>query len=351
VNRLVALIAIGLVAVTAATLVGVPDSQAVPLQPVARSVGLSTYSSVPACAISELHVTYYGVSAATGTGITDFEVSDISRHACVLLGTPTVSFFTGSLHAPRVLPVVVTNTGPGVAFALPPREVLLEPKPHERSAGWLFTSADVGLYGSDNCPQITEIGITVSGSTAQVRVPLWYPAGACSSAGDVRDVNVSDFFPASDLDPYALPTLSPLCTASDVAVTTTRVGVAMGHVGATIEFQNIGLIPCRIRGYPGVIGVETNGLKVKAKGTPYGYLGGLASGTTTPPLVNLAPRQRASASIEGDDMPQGATQSCHQYSYVLVSLPYETQRVRLPLKMRSCSGLQVHPVVPGVTGH
>jgi hypothetical protein len=99
VNRLGALIAIGFVAVTAAALVGVPDSQAVPLQPVVRSVGPSAYSSVPACAISELHVTYHGAGAAAGTGIADFEVSDISRHACVLLGTPTVLFFTGSFNS------------------------------------------------------------------------------------------------------------------------------------------------------------------------------------------------------------------------------------------------------------
>ena len=253
----------------------------------------------------------------------------------------------GSFNAPRVLKVVVTHSGPSVAFARHPREVLLEPKPHARSAGWLFTSRDFGLDGSGNCPQVTEIGITVSGSTTQVRVPLWYPANAC---GPSRDVNVSDFFPASDLDSYALPTISPLCTASDVAITITRVGVAMGHVGAVIELQNIGLIPCRIRDYPGVIGVETNGLKVKAEETPSGYLGGLPPETTTPPLVNLVPRQRASASIEGDDIPQPPTQSCHQYSYVLVSLWYGTQRVRLPLRMPSCSGLQVHPYVPGVTG-
>jgi hypothetical protein len=79
-------------------------------------------------------------------------------------------------------------------------------------------------------------------------------------------------------------------------------------------------------------------------------MGGLPPDNQTPPIVDLAPGETASALLEGTNNPTGTATSCPIYSAILVTPPGETHSVRVGISMRGCTGLEIHPVVPGSTG-
>ena len=132
-------------------------------------------------------------------------------------------------------------------------------------------------------------------------------------------------------------------------------GAGLGHRSQVLVFTNTGQSACTLTGYPGVAALDAQGAQVaQAVRTPSGYLGGLATGTTTPPTVVLAPGQAASAMVEGIDNPQNGATSCPSYPAFLVTPPNLTQSVTLGLTSSpafpGCSPIQVHPVVPGTSG-
>ncbi len=305
----------------------------------------------PVCKIGQLSITDYGGSAATGTGITSFKVADSSKVACVLSGYPTVQFFTGTTDAPRAFAIDVSHDGPGVAFASHPRSIVLGPSGSSTSAsngaGLLFTSGDFASNGSGNCPQVTSIVVRLHDSGQGKRVFLWYPSNVCRSPASV---NVSAFFPASSLDSYTLPDISPVCEMSDLSVTAGRGDAGLGHVGLAILFRNVSVIPCRMRYYPSVSLLDASGRRVATgKETPSGYLGGLPQGMSDPPIVNLLPGQTASALIEGlDSRDTGA--ACPVYPTISVVPPVLGHAIRIEHAFSGCSDLEVHPLVPGTTG-
>ena len=142
------------------------------------------------------------------------------------------------------------------------------------------------------------------------------------------------------------------CAFSELSVSAGQFGAAMGHEGFAIEFRNAGAVACTLYGYPGVAALNSSGQQAaQAQRTPSGYLGGLPSGDTTPPLVTLSPGQVASALVEGTDVPTGTPPSpCPQYQALLVTPPTATQSVRLTQGVPGCSAIAVHPVVPGTSG-
>ena len=132
----------------------------------------------------------------------------------------------------------------------------------------------------------------------------------------------------------------------DVSITAGDAGV--GHRSKVVVFRNTGSTRCVLQGYPGIAALDGAGDQVaQAKRTPSGYLGGVASGKA--PLVNLAPGQSASATVEALAFgPNG--ESCTGYTGLLVTPPDETHSVRVAWGSDGCSDLQVHPVVPGTSG-
>lgn len=128
-------------------------------------------------------------------------------------------------------------------------------------------------------------------------------------------------------------------------------GAGLGHEGGTILFKNTGTSECSLAGYPGVAALNATGKQVaQAQRTPSGYLGGMETGSKTPPLVQLAPGAVASAMVEGTDVPEGTASSCPTYPALLVTPPTSRQSTRLAMSLPGCSPLQVHPVVSGTTG-
>ena len=81
-----------------------------------------------------------------------------------------------------------------------------------------------------------------------------------------------------------------------------------------------------------------------------GYLGGMHSGGPLPSIVLPAGGGSASAYVEGTDNPAGTATSCPTYAVLLVTPPNALQSVRVALAIPGCSGIEVHPVVPGLAG-
>jgi len=84
-------------------------------------------------------------------------------------------------------------------------------------------------------------------------------------------------------------------------------------------------------------------------------MGGLVPGVTALPVVSLTPGQTASAVVEGTDNPLGP-QPCPHYPALLVTPPNLTEQVQVQVSdlgsqgFPGCSGIEVHPVVPGSGG-
>jgi hypothetical protein len=138
------------------------------------------------------------------------------------------------------------------------------------------------------------------------------------------------------------------CKVGQLDISITAGNAGAGHRSKVIVFRNTGSTRCVLQGYPGVAALNSAGNQVaQAKRTTSGYLGGVASGKA--PLVNLAPGQSASATVEALAFgPNG--ESCTGYAGLLVTPPDETHSVRVDWGSDGCSDLQIHPVVPGTSG-
>jgi hypothetical protein len=134
------------------------------------------------------------------------------------------------------------------------------------------------------------------------------------------------------------------CGFSQLAVTAVFGGVGLGHESVLLLFKNTSAMTCSLYGYPGVAGLNAQGVQItQAVRTLNGYMGGAGQSA---PHVSLVPGDAASAVVEGTDVPVGNETSCPTYSSLLVTPPDATQSVAIHISLPGCSGLQVHPVVP-----
>lgn len=229
----------------------------------------------------------------------------------------------------------------------------------DRAVGrWLWLAVDV-----DRPLRGLEAGGNQPGHRMALLVILAVVSVSCSSgshrAGGTRPT-VSSPEPTSTVSSLAIvlsPSTTKLasvpqnCLGHAVAVSASGPGAAGGHYGFPILFRNTGRGPCTLQGYPGVAGLDSNGGQVmQASRTPQGYLGGLAFTDTSLPKVVLAPGQTGSALLEGSDNPVGTATLCSSYAALLVTPPNTTTSTRLSMSMPGCSGLFIHPLVPGTSG-
>ncbi len=145
----------------------------------------------------------------------------------------------------------------------------------------------------------------------------------------------------------AYVTGSSMCTTAQLTITVAAMQSGMSHFGYVLLFKNNGQL-CQLDGYPGLDGVSAAGVTVHAQRTLSGYLGGLGAGVAEP-TVTLNTGQTASATFEGE-APASPTPGLCTFATLVVTPPNETQSVRLTAPSAQLCQLQIHPVVPGVTG-
>lgn len=182
--------------------------------------------------------------------------------------------------------------------------------------------------------------------------PSVQPASAAPSAPPPPGVQApGGQAPSSQAPPGGANGGTGECTVAHLNLTLVQSGAAAGHYGFVLVFRHDQTATCRLQGYPGVAALDENGAQVaQARRTPSGYLGGLRDPSGRPAAVDLAPGGVASALVEGTNVPPGGASTCPVYKGVLVTPPDETRSVRLDVTANGCSGLEVHPVVPGERG-
>jgi hypothetical protein len=194
---------------------------------------------------------------------------------------------------------------------------------------------------------------TPSGPLAYQRLDVRYPSRPGGKLGKWTPWS-SSLCVGTSASATTSPTTgsSSACRDGQISVSNSENGGAgLGHEDQVILFTNSSQSACSLSGYPGVAGLDAQGNQaVQAVRTPSGYLGGLASGDVTPPVVVLAPGQSASATVEGTDNPVGTATSCPSYPELLVTPPDLTGSTRVAAGLPGCSPIQIHPVVPGTTG-
>jgi hypothetical protein len=138
------------------------------------------------------------------------------------------------------------------------------------------------------------------------------------------------------------------CTSAQLTLSAGPKLAAAGHVGLTVRFHNDGSTDCMLSGYPGVAGLNAFGeQRIQARRTPWGYIGGLHQPKNEPlPVIDVPPGGTASALVEGTDSAPG----CQSYQSLIVTIPHTYQQVPIAVAMPGCTGLQIHPVVPGTQG-
>ncbi len=136
------------------------------------------------------------------------------------------------------------------------------------------------------------------------------------------------------------------CNTRQLSITTSS-NDGMGHIGVVLIFTNASTTPCTEVGYPGVAALTSTGVQaMQAIRTLSGYL----VGTPALQTITLAHGESASAIVEGTDVPSGDATSCPTYPQLLVTPPNATESVTIDAVLPGCSPIEVHPVVPGVSG-
>lgn len=144
-----------------------------------------------------------------------------------------------------------------------------------------------------------------------------------------------------------IDTLLP-CTGDQLTVTGSPLTSQSSDArGVLLEYANHGDEPCTLTGYPGASIVDAAGQPLAdAARTPAGFFGGL-TGDDAPRLV-LSRGVPGSAVLEWAAAQHGGSQ-CYSEATLLSTPPGTTATQSYGAQPLVCD-LQVHPVVPGVTG-
>src|SRR5215469_6397831 len=183
-------------------------------------------------------------------------------------------------------------------------------------------------------------------------------ATVCGQAGEPNLEGSSDFLRVLPSAPAASAAW-PQCSQSQVEVTATGMGAALGHVGVLFTLRNTSPVSCRLEGYPDMLllGSQAQALTtnvVRAVNGSYLIL------KVVPHRVALPPGATASFDVEYGDNPVGAqvnepyAEACPAANSAQVTLPNAADHSIVPVSMAPCGGqVLVSPVVPGAgwVGH
>jgi hypothetical protein len=198
------------------------------------------------------------------------------------------------------------------------------------------------------------IGSCVTPTTARVTLPDGVDLGLQNLAQcDLVSYPLvlgADGDDSADYPTQPLPTGPASCVdSSQLQLGSHPVSTHSGDgVGLLLTIKLLGGPPCTLSGYPDVRAVDgSNNVLVTAAHIPNGVLGGLATGTTTPPTVTLKPGQTASAVVEWAAAAYTPTSICVPNSRI--SLTVGAGGATFQPVSRLCD-LVVHPFVAGDTG-
>ncbi len=141
----------------------------------------------------------------------------------------------------------------------------------------------------------------------------------------------------------------PPCTAAQLATSVVDTGGAAGTLEGWLRFVNTSAVPCRLSGWPTLVGVTASGATTLAHHTD--ELLGQPPDAVLPPVV-LTPGEAAVAAFAGMDIPVGggtAATCPPPYHTLRVTPPGTAMSVTLPAfdgtELPACAGIEVSSVV------
>jgi Protein of unknown function (DUF4232) len=105
------------------------------------------------------------------------------------------------------------------------------------------------------------------------------------------------------------PASTGACITSELEISLTDTGALGGQAGGYLKFTNDSSTPCRMSGWPAVIGLTAKGQATslrRMQATMFGAWHYVAP----PPVVTLQPRASAYSIVAADDKPAGSATSC-----------------------------------------
>jgi hypothetical protein len=141
------------------------------------------------------------------------------------------------------------------------------------------------------------------------------------------------------------------CATSALTVHVVRWAVGTTHTGGFIAFTNHSSSPCRLSGWPALVGVAASGKASVARHVRSTWYGPYVKGI---PTLTLLQGQTAQAAFAGSDLPPAGARTCWpSFRYLRVTPPGSARSVRLsawfpPLGrfLPGCAPLEVSMVVP-----
>ena len=298
----------------------------------------STVSSHPSTTTSAPSKTSASTSVATSA---TEPVPALQTHNPTVLVSPGTGLFDGQ-------EVLVTVTGFGIGGKV-----------------WLSQCATGSNANDEGCgKQLPEQTLLVTDDSGGGSVALQVQSSAAAQPNNLTNLDPcvnNCVLVATEGSGYGFAVASlhfvssppPNCRTPQLHVSAGKAGVATGHSGFPLLFNNTSSLECRLSGHPGVALLNTDGRQViQAQRELNGFIGGLHDYSGGPlPAIGLGPGETASALVEGDDVPPSGADPCSgPFGGILVTPPNATQSVRIDVGVPGCSDFEVHPVVLGTTG-
>ena len=119
------------------------------------------------------------------------------------------------------------------------------------------------------------------------------------------------------------------CVTAQLKISLTSTGALAGQAGGYLKFTNDSGTPCRISGWPAVIGLTANGQGTRLRRMQSSMFGAWHY-SAPPPVVTLQPGDSAYAIVAADDKPAGGNTHCPApYARLQVSPPGDSRNVTI----------------------
>lgn len=139
--------------------------------------------------------------------------------------------------------------------------------------------------------------------------------GAASSADTTRS-------PSS-------PSAVGACVTAQLKIGLTNTGALAGQAGGYLKFTNDSGTPCRMSGWPAVVGLTASGQATRLRRMQSSMFGAWHY-SAPPPVVTLQPGDSAYAIVAADDKPAGGNARCPApYARLRVSPPGDSANVTI----------------------
>ena len=167
------------------------------------------------------------------------------------------------------------------------------------------------------------LGITACASQAAPGVPSSSSSSATSPADNTSPANnTTSPSSASAADTGA-------CVTSQLKISLTNTGALAGQAGGYLKFTNKSGTPCRMTGWPAVIGLTASGQATRLRHLQLSMFGAWHY-SAPPPVVALQPGNSAYAIVAADDKPAGNSNRCPApYARLRVSPPGDSGNVTI----------------------